>query len=65
MRADASAGPPGATPTIRRIGRSGHAAQAGAIDEHRVVRETLGGIKRAGADLILTYFAMDIAREGF
>ena len=41
------------------------AALAGAIDEHRVVRETLGGIKRAGADLILTYFAMDIAREGF
>jgi porphobilinogen synthase len=41
------------------------AAQAGAIDEHRVVRETLGAIKRAGADLILTYFAMDIARQGF
>jgi porphobilinogen synthase len=41
------------------------AAQAGAIDEHRVVRETLGGIKRAGADLIMTYFAMDIARHGF
>jgi porphobilinogen synthase len=41
------------------------AAMAGAIDEHRVVRETLGGIKRAGADLILTYFAMDIARQGF
>jgi porphobilinogen synthase len=41
------------------------AAQVGAIDEHRVVRETLGGIKRAGADLILTYFAMDIARQGF
>jgi porphobilinogen synthase len=41
------------------------AAQAGAIDEHRVVRETLGSIKRAGADLIMTYFAMDIAREGF
>lgn len=40
------------------------AAQAGAIDEHRVVRETLGSIKRAGADLILTYFAMDIARQG-
>ncbi len=40
------------------------AAQAGAIDEHRVVRETLGAIKRAGADLILTYFAMDIARQG-
>ena len=41
------------------------AALAGAIDEHRVVRETLGGIKRAGADLIMTYFAMDIARQGF
>jgi len=41
------------------------AAQAGAIDERRVVRESLGAIKRAGADLILSYFAMDIAREGF
>jgi porphobilinogen synthase len=41
------------------------AAQAGAIDEHRVVREALGSIKRAGADLILSYFAMDIARHGF
>ena len=40
------------------------AAAAGAIDEHRVVRETLGSIKRAGADLILTYFAMDLARDG-
>jgi porphobilinogen synthase len=41
------------------------AALAGAIDEHRAVRESLGAIKRAGADLILTYFAMDIARQGF
>ena len=41
------------------------AAQAGAIDEKRVVRETLGAFKRAGADVILTYFARDIAREGF
>ncbi|NVZ99514.1 porphobilinogen synthase [Pseudomonas gingeri] len=39
-------------------------AQAGAIDEHRVVRESLGAIKRAGADIILSYFAMDIARDG-
>ena len=37
---------------------------AGAIAEGRVVRETIGAIKRAGADLILTYFAMDLAREG-
>lgn len=41
------------------------AAQAGAIEEARVVRESLGAFKRAGADLILTYFAMDIARQGF
>jgi len=41
------------------------AAQAGAIDEARVVREALGAFKRAGADLIMTYFAMDIARQGF
>jgi porphobilinogen synthase len=40
------------------------AAQAGAIDEARVVRESLGAIKRAGADLILSYFAMDLARQG-
>ncbi|WVT78140.1 porphobilinogen synthase (plasmid) [Sinorhizobium chiapasense] len=41
------------------------AAKAGAIDEKMVVRETLGAFKRAGADLILTYFARDVAREGF
>jgi porphobilinogen synthase len=40
------------------------AAVAGAIDENRVVRESLGTIKRAGADLIFTYFAMDIAQHG-
>ena len=37
---------------------------AGAIDEGRVMRESIGAIKRAGADMILTYFAMDLAREG-
>ncbi|MDR3424463.1 MAG: porphobilinogen synthase [Alphaproteobacteria bacterium] len=41
------------------------AAAAGAFDEKRIVRETLGAFKRAGADLILSYFARDIAREGF
>ncbi|MDP9128618.1 MAG: porphobilinogen synthase [Pseudomonadota bacterium] len=41
------------------------AAAAGAIDERRVVHETLGAMKRAGADLILTYFARTIARDGF
>lgn len=37
------------------------AAQAGWIDEARVRDEILLGIKRAGADLILTYFAKDVA----
>lgn len=38
------------------------AAERGWIDEERVVREVLTGIKRAGADLIITYFARDYAR---
>ena len=41
------------------------AAQAGALDEQRMVRETLGAFKRAGADLILSYFTRDVVREGF
>jgi porphobilinogen synthase len=41
------------------------AAAAGAIDERLVVRETLGAFKRAGADLILSYFARAVIREGF
>ncbi|MBM4166471.1 MAG: porphobilinogen synthase [Ignavibacteria bacterium] len=38
------------------------AAQLGWIDEQRVMLEMLTGIKRAGADLILTYFAKDAAK---
>ncbi|HXG10579.1 MAG TPA: porphobilinogen synthase [Gemmataceae bacterium] len=38
------------------------AAQKGWIDERRVALEILTGIKRAGADMILTYFARDAAR---
>jgi porphobilinogen synthase len=38
------------------------AAQNGWIDESRVLLEILTGIKRAGADLILTYSALDAAR---
>jgi porphobilinogen synthase len=38
------------------------AARLGWIDEQRVMMEMLTGIKRAGADLILTYFAKDAAR---
>jgi porphobilinogen synthase len=40
------------------------AAAAGALDERRVVRESLGAIKRAGADLIFSYFALELAEQG-
>ncbi|MBL7686223.1 MAG: porphobilinogen synthase [Deltaproteobacteria bacterium] len=38
------------------------AANQGFIDEKAVVLESLTSIKRAGADLILTYFAKDVAK---
>ncbi|HEY8186643.1 MAG TPA: porphobilinogen synthase [Pyrinomonadaceae bacterium] len=38
------------------------AAQNGWIDEQRVVMETLTSIKRAGADIILTYYAREAIR---
>jgi porphobilinogen synthase len=38
------------------------AAKLGWIDEQRVMMEMLTGIKRAGADMILTYFAKDAAK---
>src|SRR5213082_2011582 len=43
------------------------AAQNGWIDERRVTMEVLTGIRRAGADMIITYFAPEVAgwlREG-
>jgi porphobilinogen synthase len=43
------------------------AAQQGWIDEQRITMEVLTGIRRAGADMIITYFAPDVAqwlREG-
>jgi porphobilinogen synthase len=39
------------------------AAKAGWLDESRAILESLLAIKRAGADLILTYFAKDAARS--
>jgi porphobilinogen synthase len=39
------------------------AAARGWIDEERIVRETLTSIRRAGADVILTYHAKDFARK--
>lgn len=38
------------------------AAQLGWIDEKRIVMENLIGIKRAGADIIITYHALDAAK---
>ena len=38
------------------------AAKNGWIDEKRIVLETLTGMKRAGADIIITYHAIDAAR---
>lgn len=39
------------------------AAKMGWLDEDRVVWEILTAIKRAGADLIITYFAKDVAKK--
>ena len=39
------------------------AAERGWIDEKRVMMETLTSIRRAGADIIITYYAADAARE--
>ena len=39
------------------------AAEAGWLDEDKVVLESLLGIKRAGADMILTYFAPTVAAK--
>lgn len=44
------------------------AAERGWLDEKRVVMEVLTGIRRAGADLIISYHAADVARwlaEGY
>ena len=39
-----------------------NAARAGLINEQEAMMESLIAIKRAGADLIITYFAKDVAR---
>ena len=40
------------------------AAERGWIDGARAMLETLTAIKRAGADLIITYYARQFARGG-
>jgi porphobilinogen synthase len=39
------------------------AAANGWLDRDRMIRETLTSIRRAGADLILTYRATEVARS--
>ena len=38
------------------------AAKNGWIDEKRIVLETLTSMKRAGADIIISYFAPEVAK---
>ena len=38
------------------------AVRNGWLDEQRVVMEILTGIQRAGAEIVLTYHAKDVAR---
>ena len=38
------------------------AAQNGWIDEKKIVSENMIAIKRAGADIIITYHALDVAK---
>ncbi len=39
------------------------AAQQGWIDRDRTVDETIMSIRRAGADIVLTYWAAELARR--
>jgi porphobilinogen synthase len=41
------------------------AARAGVLDERRAVGETLTAIRRAGADLVVSYAAIDAAERGW
>jgi porphobilinogen synthase len=38
------------------------AAERGWVDRERIIMESVSSIRRAGADIILTYFAKDVAR---
>lgn len=38
------------------------ASQNGWLDEQKIVLESLISFRRAGADAIITYFALDVAR---
>ncbi|MDQ3397918.1 MAG: porphobilinogen synthase, partial [Deinococcota bacterium] len=42
-----------------------HAAEAGALDEATAVNETLSAMRRAGADLIISYHALEALEKGW
>jgi porphobilinogen synthase len=58
---DATAAPVAAFQVSGEYAALKAAAQNGWIDEQRAVLETLTSIRRAGADLVLTYYAKDAA----
>ncbi|MBK4775756.1 porphobilinogen synthase [Candidatus Pantoea edessiphila] len=39
------------------------AAKSGVIDEYKIILESLAAIKRAGADIIFSYFTLDLAEK--
>jgi porphobilinogen synthase len=39
------------------------AARAGRLDRNKIMMEALTSMKRAGADIVITYFAKEVARE--
>jgi porphobilinogen synthase len=39
------------------------AARLGWIDRERIILETVTGIKRAGADILITYYALELAKS--
>ena len=59
-RLDGEAPTPGRDLAIAGAGREA-AARNGWLDEQKVTLEILTAIKRAGADIILTYFAKEMA----
>ena len=38
------------------------AARAGWIERERIILETTTAIKRAGADILITYYALELAK---
>jgi porphobilinogen synthase len=59
---DATGGPVAAYQVSGEYALICAAAERGWLDRDRVMMESLIGIRRAGADFIVTYFATDAAR---